>query len=184
MRASFLFKLIKEKFGSRLFTGIETQSFFFEVTQSRDNDRSKTRKLVDMMCCDVLLWVCYWVWLCVAMCCSELLLRLCRNKFKNTAFDKHSQTYQHIMISWYNTHSTQLCIYNPQQTLRIKGIPPMQWQKGDKPHKNGGDAGVTQLDDITYTLSHFFTKTTREHSGWSQWDLNPHTPANQENISS
>ena len=161
-----------------MFPSVRAESFFLRCL-------GKTRQVIIREKDNVLLDVarCRWVLLSVTEC-YWVLLRLSRNKFKNTAFDKYRQTHQHIMISWYNTYSSQLCIYNPQQSPRIKGIPPMQWQSGVKPHKNGSDAGVTQLDDITYTLSHFFTKTTREHSGWSQWDLNPHTPANQENISS
>jgi hypothetical protein len=41
-----------------------------------------------------------------------------------------------------------------------KGIPPLRWQNADKLHNIRGHGGQLKIDDITYEVSDFYTKTT------------------------
>jgi len=70
------------------------------------------------------------------------------------------QTHQRIRIPWYNTQYPHKGIIYPLCSEENKGIPPVQWQIADRLHNIEGAMGVTRRRSYTYTLSHFFIKTT------------------------
>ena len=155
-----------------MFTGLELESFFETLRKNPPSYYKRERMTAHA---SLSVTECYWVSMSVDECrwvllsvteCYWVLLRTSRNNDKNTAFEKDRRTLSETHATHSkHTHYPRKGIIYPLCSEENKGIPPVQWQIADRLHNIEGAKGGSRRRSYTYRVSHFFIKTTGEHSG-------------------